>query len=315
MQQPSAEFSCEGCCHVYVTSRRDTITYTRSLLFLTIAACSRSTSAPVGIPPDPVTETRPVSSPVVHSGKTWTFSADSSSRRYTSTAQTTIELADSINARDQVIRKTVFSLAFSSNSSGTQAIASIDELSTNAGARIGSSLSPASLPFKVDAQIVNGGLVLQRTAGSSGSVIPDCNNPAMAALPSLQRAIVATPYLLVGDMTWRDSSLTSSCSGTVPVSLTTVRQYRVLGESSHAGIPTILLERLETATFRGEGSQNQHRILISGTGTGTSQVHLHPVSGRLMSLDGEHRSDLVVTSSGRQQRFKQVTREAIVEGR
>jgi len=80
-------------------------------------------------------------------------------------------------------------------------------------------------------------------------------------------------------------------------------------------MPSILLERLETATFRGEGSQNQHRILISGTGTGTSQVHLHPVSGRLMSLDGEHRSDLVVTSSGRQQRFKQVTREVIAEGR
>jgi len=315
MQQPSAEFSCEGLCHVCVTSRRDSIIYPRLLLFLAITACSRSTSVPVGIPPDPVTETRPVSSPVLHSGKTWTLSTDSSSRRYVSTAQTIVELADSINARDQVTRKTVFSLAFSSNSSEIRAIASIDELSTNAGARIGSSLSPVSLPLQVNAQIVNGGLVLQRIAGSSGSVIPDCNNPAMAALPSLQRAIVVTPSLLVGDMAWRDSSSTSSCSGTVPVSLITVRQYRVLGESSHAGMPSILLERLETATFRGEGSQDQHRILISGTGTGTSQVHLHPVSGRLMSLDGEHRSDLVVTSSGRQQRFKQVTREVIAEGR
>ena len=290
------------------------IRYTRSLIFLAIVACTRSASSPAGLPPEPLVGNHPASSPVViRPGKSWTLTADSSPRHYLSTAQTTVELADSATIRDQVTRRVVFNLAFSTSSSGTRAVASIHEVSLSAGNRIGPSLPPVSLPFTIEGQIADGSLALQTATGQSGPGVLDCNNPVMAAFPSLQRAIVITPATVNSGMTWRDSSSTSSCSGSVPVSLTIIREYQVLGSSSYSGMPSILLERREIASFKGEGSQNQHRILISGTGTASSQIHLHPVSGQLMSLDGEHQADLVVISSGRLQKFRQVTREVISE--
>ena len=135
-----------------------------------------------------------------------------------------------------------------------------------------------------------------------------CSNPAVSTLNVIQRSVVILPTLLTQGMTWRDSTTAIGCSGSIPVTTVSIRNYRVVGEADVSGRPAIAIERTEKTLSSGEGSENQHRILLKTEATGTARIFVDRTSGALLSSEGEQHADIVVTA-GRAQRFKQTVKE------
>jgi hypothetical protein len=132
-----------------------------------------------------------------------------------------------------------------------------------------------------------------------------------SALPVIQRALIISPTQLQKGLTWTDSTDTSICSGPVPVSLTAVRSYRVMGETKQGESPAILLERQDRTISTGEGSEGQHRIQIKSQGNGHSTILIDVQSGALIEMTTVNSTTAAVTTSGRTQQFVQTTRERI----
>jgi len=280
-------------------------------LFLTTLACSRGVST-AGSPPDPRSSAQAEESRIV-TGRSWMLIPDPTPRQYTSTTVTTIDLpGDSATLQDLVTLRTRFTISLSpSGSHSVSLVGSINEIAATAGSRIGPSLEQAFLPFRISGRVTSGRLTLDSVAGRPVATVSDCSNPALTVVPVIHRTIVVTPSALTTGQAWNDSTSATVCSGMVPVTLVVARNYLVLGEVSRRGLETILVERADRTSFTGEGAQAQHRIIITGSGTGVTRLYLNSESGQLVESEGEYRSDLTVMSSGRQQKFRQTVREAV----
>jgi hypothetical protein len=146
--------------------------------------------------------------------------------------------------------------------------------------------------------------------GQASQSYADCSKDALSTTGAVQRAVIALPLVLHKDMVWTDSATTNSCSGSIPVTSTTVRRYRVVGETSGSN-RGVLLERQDRTTLSGEGSQGQHRVRLKSDGSGTAQVVIDAETGAVLESNGVHTASVVVTASGRDQRFTQRTREQL----
>jgi len=139
----------------------------------------------------------------------------------------------------------------------------------------------------------------------------DCNNEVSSIVPLIQRALVMPPIQLQKDLTWTDSTDTSICSGPVPVLLTGVKHYRVIGETRQGIIPAILIERQDRTVSAGEGTEGQHRIQIKSQGTGRSSIFIDAQTGALLDMTTVNSTTVTVTVSGRTRQFVQSSRERI----
>jgi hypothetical protein len=108
-------------------------------------------------------------------------------------------------------------------------------------------------------------------------------------------------------MTWSDSTTANLCSGSIPITSITSRNFRVIGEVNRG----LLIERQERTKSTGEGAQGQHRITLQSSGTGTAQLIIDPQTGTLLESTGVHTASVVVTASGRDRQFTQTTREQV----
>ncbi len=118
------------------------------------------------------------------------------------------------------------------------------------------------------------------------------------------------PRLTVGDA-WTDSTTTSGCRGTVPTTTHALHNYTVVGDTTIAGAPAVIVHRIDSIAADGEGPQGQHRVFISATGTGTADILLDPSAGRFIGLNGTQSTTVDVTTSGRSTRFLQLTNERV----
>ena len=136
----------------------------------------------------------------------------------------------------------------------------------------------------------------------------DCTDPTYAALNSVQRRVVIVPSQITTGATWTDTLSTKACNGLVPVSITSIRNSRVLAATQVNGTAAILIERTEQTASNGEGSDGQHRILLKGETTGSNRLSVDARTGALLTSEGEHRTNLVITA-GQSRRFTQVVKE------
>ena len=139
-----------------------------------------------------------------------------------------------------------------------------------------------------------------------------CEIPSQAALATIQRNLFVSPLKIEVGMLWTDSLSYTICNGEVPIQLISVRTYIVTGALFYKGDQVIVVERTEKTLSTGEGSQGQHRISIRGNGTGTARIYIDRSNGLLLALNGENKTDLLIQSSGRVQKFLQTSRETIV---
>lgn len=282
----------------------------RLLLLATLFTACRS-AAP-GTRPEPDIDSRlPGSAPVKSEIASWTISPTSKVHRYTSVTNAALELLDSTTtSRDTVISTVSFSLAVSRNATPASYSALVESIATTTGFKTGGTAASSriSLPFAFSGRFEPGRITLDFPKAQT-EVSIDCANEVFSAVPVVQRSLILIPLQLSSGMTWTDSAVASICSGPLLVSLTSVRIYHVRGQAKINDHPAILLDQESRTSFNGEGAQNQHRIRVQGNGSGTTQLTVDTETGALIDAAGSHTTAIIVTSSGRNQRFTQTARE------
>jgi hypothetical protein len=100
-----------------------------------------------------------------------------------------------------------------------------------------------------------------------------------------------------------------ACSGALQIVLTTIRTYVVAGQALRGALPVIVIDRQDRVRAKGEGTLGQHRISILSQGSGSARIYLDHATGLLQESETRQAVDLVIGSSGRSQRFRQVVEE------
>jgi hypothetical protein len=279
-----------------------------ALLLITTAfffGCSASPRAAGS--PEPVPASNPLPTAVPPGSSTWTITPTVQEQRYHSTASTLLELVDSTTtARDSVKSTVDFTLSVSRDRETLSYSTTIESMSVLGSQRTGTLSVTTHLPFSFAGRLQHGKLTIS-PQGSQPGAYTDCSNEALSTTATVQRAVVPVPLFLQNDMTWTDSTTASICSGSIPVQSTTSRRYKVIGPTN-AGI---LIERRDKTFATGEGTQGQHRVRLQSGGTGMAQLVLDSRTGALIESAGNYITSVVITASGRDQKFTQTTRERI----
>lgn len=275
-------------------------------LLLLPAACARSNPAVVPSPDIPRSSSPVVSPP---SGS-WNLLPDTTLHSYASRVFTTLELQGPAGVvRDSYAVALDFSLQIEQGTGVPRVTGRIDRLQREPGIRPVETEPVTALPFPFSGHIASGGLILDSAGNRAVAVIADCENAAFNQMNVIQRNISNPPLTLRPGTSWTDSSTVSTCSGTIPVELTTIRIYTVIGGAQAPEGATIVVERSERTRAKGEGTQGQHRIGIDAAGTGSTRLYLEPASGLLRLAEGKSKTVITVRSSGRLQQFVQTVEE------
>lgn len=283
--------------------------YFKVAVLLFTCACGRTAASPEpDLLPVPVS-TAPAASLPISPGRTWTITPATQPQRYSSTASIALELiTDSTRVRENITQHSRFTLLTGSASGSSSFLGSIESLTTETPVRIGSPELPLTFPISFTGHIRNGTVILDAVNGRPRTGPIECSTPAFSALNIIHRNIIILPPQLAQGMTWRDSTSTAGCSGSISVNTIAIRSYRVAGETELSGRPALLLERTEKILSSGEGSENQHRISIRTEGSGAGKVYIDRSSGALLSTESEQQINATITA-GRSQRFIQVVKE------
>ena len=265
-----------------------------------LASCRGS--SPAGTRPGPVIAPEPPpSAPRIVARDRWTITPVATKHRFTSVMHTVIELQEAAGTeRDSLVSSFTYSLGIRRSGETVSYSAEVESMALRGGTRIATPESTLAFPFSFNGQ-------LEKNRISIDSAFTDCSNDALASVPVVQRALFVAPLVLHRDMTWSDSVSSAACSGSIPVTTITVRNYRVLGET----LQGILIERHDRTTATGEGSQGQHIIRLKTDGSGTTQMTIDSRTGELLQAVSNSSTTAVITASGRDRRFVQTVRERI----
>jgi len=281
-----------------------------SLLLILVVACrpaSRGTEPQPAVPeiPPPIAPTRPLAP-----RNSWAILPTNQPHNYRSTITSILESGDRpLLVRDSTSIAADFSLTLTRETRGFSYSAILETFLVHGATRASLVPTEVSLPFSLNGHLESN----QLTVDSPAKPEENCASQIISAIPVIQRAIVIVPLQLQRDMSWTDSTSAIVCSGSVPVTLIALRNYRVLGETSLGTRQAILLERQDRTLSTGEGAEGQHRIQLKSEGSGQTQLFVDTVTGSLIETTGTNITTLIVTTSGRSQRFVQTSREHITE--
>ena len=269
---------------------------------LIVTGCARGGSTAPSVPEPQRPPGLPDRGVVTEGTTSWSFSPSSTPGSYVTTESTTVTLD---NARDSSITITSYTLLTRQRDSVTGVQGTLDRISSSAN----TANAIESLPFPFTGFILNGGLVIDSIRGQRIPGVMTCENPMLNHLASIRRNIFTLPSTtLTKNQTWTDSSTVPACSGSIPVQITSIRSYRVVGETE--GV--VLVERQDKTVATGEGAQGQHRIFLTARGSGSTQLRLDRLTGEVLSTSGTSQTEVDIGSSGRLQRFVQVVRDHTV---
>lgn len=278
-----------------------------SAFLIVIASCR---SAPSRTEPAPVTPENP--SPLPPSAElsardSWLLQPTEHPYKYqASTISSVVMNQGTASLRDSTALTLDFSVSIDRNARGASYAITVDSMSLTLANRLSPLVvtnlaSPVSFTGQIEANQIS----LTTPAG--------CNNQVSSTIPVIQRSLILPPLQLRKGQTWTDSTTGPACSGSIPVTLTASRQYRVTGEVNSGPRRGLLLERIDRTTSSGEGSEGQHRVQLKSEGTGQTMLLIDPVTGALIEATGTNTTLAVVTTSGRSQQFTQTSRERIVQ--
>jgi hypothetical protein len=273
------------------------------LLAVLAGGCSRSRPAP-----SEIHATRAGDVPIPSAGP-WNFSHSAGTRSYRISRLASVQgIADSAARREVVTNFTHETLTFDTADSRLRFTAVVDTFAVTTQGVVGPAQTVA-LPIELNGTVSSAGTQIE--PATSGP----CNAARATAVTDLYNLIAPFPPRLTRGTTWRDSITVSGCQAGIPTTTTTRRVFSVTGEVRHAGQPRLLLTRTDTATYRGEGAYNQHRMIVAGTGTGTALYYLDTTTGEVSHLVTAQTSDMRVTSSGRVHTFNQSVNQEFVRVR
>ena len=273
-----------------------------SLIFL-LCACSSRTPRPEVAPypslPEPTeTTTNRISS----AAKLWEFIPSEQSYTYQSVTNMIVHEISTIRSRTDTLKlNTRFRIKLSQRQNSTIVSGYIDSVLIEQAARQDSEVNNATSEIGFGGEVTDARLTLKLATNQ-----PECSSPLTSILGEIRPIILFHPTTLSLTSVWTDSVSASSCSGAgIPTTLKIIRSYRVLGETTYFTTQVVVLERTETASFNGAGSQTQHQVEITGMGTGSSRIYLDKITGNTIAVESIQKIDAAIKSSGRLQHFVQ----------
>jgi hypothetical protein len=228
----------------------------------------------------------------------WTFTPDYSPHSYIFVESTTVVLD---SRRDSSVTQTAFTVTYRPSDTHTAVRGTIEQISMASEAPI------EALPVSFSGTLRNGGFTIDSIRNEPLPTVLTCNSSALSRLSAVRRTLFVPPPGISRNQVWTDSSTVPACSGTIPVQVTSVRTYRVIGESDGK----VVVDRQDRIVASGEGAQGQHRVTIQSRGSGSSRLLIDPMTGALTSATGISQLEVAVGASGRVQRFVQVVRDHV----
>jgi hypothetical protein len=243
------------------------------------------------------------SAPPPASPGTWSFAYLSGTTRYRISRSAAIEsLSDSAPHREISTNVTHEIITVDAVSDTLRVAATIDTFTVTTQGTIGS-VQRVELPVRLTASIVGSSLAISE-ADPSG-----CNAASSVLATDLRSLLSPIPAQLSSGARWRDSTDVVGCQAGVSTTSRLIRSYLVMGQAVYENRPVVLVQRADTITAHGEGTQQQHHISVEANGSGTGIYYLSPESGKVVKLSMEQVMDLSVTASSRVSRFRQTSRQ------
>ena len=132
-----------------------------------------------------------------------------------------------------------------------------------------------------------------------------------ALITRAQQLIPKIPDHFAVGSHWRDSTTTSGCRGMIPATSQVISNYTVMGDTIFANAAAVRIHRTDSLTANGEGSEGQHRILMTATGTGAADLFFNTTTGVFAGSSGLQTTVVNVTTSGRLTQFLQHVKESV----
>ncbi|MEJ7760097.1 MAG: hypothetical protein WKF55_10980 [Gemmatimonadaceae bacterium] len=204
-----------------------------------------------------------------------------------------------------------FALSFDRTNPSTPISGNVERYSIEAGSRVGS-IPNVVTPIVFSGNITNGQLSL-KTVGpiSETTAAPVCPNSASTAIAGIRRITFLLPTQISRDMTWIDSTSSTTCHGLTPIDVTLSSTYKVMGDTNHRGNAAILIERTGVISTEGQGSDGQHTVAVTGNGSTAGRFYVDRVTGLLLGSEDRQAMKIIVASSGRRQQFSQTVVERV----
>lgn len=127
-----------------------------------------------------------------------------------------------------------------------------------------------------------------------------------AALQPLRDLWVGAPARLEMGLEWSDSTTFTICRDSMPLTVRTVRTFRVVGAEALAGEVVLRVERASHTRLSGDGSQYGESLRIEAEGVGQLELYVSLAGGEVVRAAGV--ADLTMRMTGR--RRAQVLRQS-----
>ncbi len=280
------------------------------LVVLALSACATivattSTASPPELPPA-TTPTRSPGQQVDKTSKVWQIVPTDDLQHYSASISTQIqEISIPQAKRDSTVLKAQYTFGLTRSVDSTLIHGSIEQFSTQAGSTIGSETSSPVFPMAFTGFSANHEIHLNEPSDSS-----PCTT-LQTALSVIPRSVFLAPLQVAVGTTWQDSTSFTVCSGSLTVKILDIKSYTLIGETEINGNSALSIEQKERAFSTGEGSQDQHRISMSGETQGTAHLTIDRVTGVLLELIANRSGKLSIQVSGRARQFLQTSTEII----
>lgn len=270
-----------------------------------ISACQRHVPETAPVPTTVGAIPQPLPTPT-HTGK-WSIIPIDQKLRYRSTRTVALQYSTApVQPHDSFTITVGFSITPKRTPSTTAYTVEIQSLHST-------TVQPfLHVPFSFSSHLSGNILKIDALNGVPASSVIDCNTGELSSAGVASQTMISIPAQLETGTTWTDSLSTTACTGPVPGVLSITRTYRTLGSTQINGLEAIVLEFTEKTTLTGEGSQEQHRVHVRGTGSGKGQLMIDTSTGAVISAEADRLTSLAVTASGREQQFRQHVNEALV---
>ena len=273
----------------------------RSILILLLTGCATArppvTTPAASVPPQPIIESS--------DNGPWFFTYRSDTTQYQISRTATIESQTDSGLRREITTNNSHEVVILTPDSLTiHYNAAVDTFSTGTQGLIGS-VPEISLPIQVSGIIDSIGAL-----PDSVNRLQVCNPVESNLQSDVRNLLIKFPAQLATGLSWRDSSARTVCYGTIPMQAVLVRKFSVIGKTSYNGQSAVTVQRVDSVSAQGEGSQQQHRLAIEAMGTGAATYYLSPEQGLVLHLTTSQNVDFVIRVAARASQFHEsVTQE------
>lgn len=292
----------------------------QALLAAACAPTTPGTPAPRPAPehPRPVADAPPPELPARPEAVTFSFGPGSG--RYLVEAETVVRVGgDSLLPAADTVRVTAaVTLGISAGAGARTVAGTIHDTALDFGQRIRPPgpvpvpRPPASLLFggEVAPGSVSLTLADDAPAAAPADTPETCTDSAAQAATFLALAretLPSVPQVMQVGSSWRDSVVTTTCRGGVRLEVASYHEYEVVAIERGNGASVAHLRRRTRQHVGGRGVQSRLPVVVSGEGSGESDLWLDLANGRLLANEGRLVTTLVHQAGERRAVVEQTT--------